>query len=667
MNRNAASKHRAAFVNAMRKNRRGSSAQGKKLARYSKMVAKYRRAGRNKTQAKRLAHKKVFGKNRRGSYEENRRRSRKRKGRKSYRANRRLGKNRKSSDAERAARSDIKAANQRLRDMVRAAHKAERDAKKIAASEKRKASAARRAAEKEARKHKRAASASKKGRKSAKRKFRRASVRDPISGRARKSYMYRDKKGRLRKIPTWVLAGEGGPKGALNQKGRDAIMKRRRAAAARLLKQGSAFVPNRSKRTTMNENKKGRRRKKMTKKQRRARSRRFMKLVSKYRKRGKSKRKAYSLARKKMGIGKKNKRRGKRRGKRRSRGKGGKSRRRGKGRRKARRNARGSYEENRRSRKRGKRRGKRRMRRNYRRNQFMSSLKNVLKTGALVAVGFIVHRSLTSLIDTYGFSMLTKPKEGEAQSPMQSTLSAWGKPIVGLAVGLAGIAVISKAVKNADTAKALGGGMVASWVQNFVVTALLALNQPAVAGALAGVGGGVGRYRRRNRRGMRGMGQAWTGIGPRYTPVGEYEQAAAGMGQYMQAAAGTGDYFTPSATGEYFLPPSQVKGVGFYEQAGPLAMQGRATGQIDDGIRPDADLDKVMTLSEAAAGVGMGEFYTGEQRNGDWYDTTVGTQSQWIPNGPLWAGELKVADTQGESDLPAGVLAGPGGNGVLSG
>ena len=43
------------------------------------------------------------------------------------------------------------------------------------------------------------------------------------------------------------------------------------------------------------------------------------------------------------------------------------------------------------------------------------------------------------------------------------------------------------------------------------------------------------------------------------------------------------------------------------------------------------------------------------------------TQSQWIPNGPLWAGSTPAEAHYTESELPAGILQGPGGNGVLSG
>ena len=76
-----------------------------------------------------------------------------------------------------------------------------------------------------------------------------------------------------------------------------------------------------------------------------------------------------------------------------------------------------------------------------------------------------------------------------------------------------------------------------------------------------------------------------------------------------------------------------------------------------------------MDLAESAAGYrgGVGEYFSAGRNNGGFSEQRVPTQSQWIPSGPLWAGTLGVQDTMVQSELPAGVLAGPGGNGILSG
>src|SRR4029077_3276916 len=87
-------------------------------------------------------------------------------------------------------------------------------------------------------------------------------------------------------------------------------------------------------------------------------------------------------------------------------------------------------------------------------------------------------------------------------------------------------------------------------------------------------------------------------IMPQYAPVGTFQQAAAGMGEY----------FAQSGMGEYFAGPGG-EGVGHDARAGPLRLQPTAShmGQlpIDDGIRPDANLDKILDLAERAAGGGQ--------------------------------------------------------------
>jgi hypothetical protein len=179
------------------------------------------------------------------------------------------------------------------------------------------------------------------------------------------------------------------------------------------------------------------------------------------------------------------------------------------------------------------------------------------------------------------------------------------------------------------------------------------------------------------------MARNATSLMPKYAPIGAFRQAAAGMGEYFKPASGMG---------EYFAGPG-VQGVGHYEKAGTLALAPSRSHMgnlpVDDGIRPDANLDHIMDLAESAAGLGqgfqqaaagtgqyqqaaagmrgMGEFFTATPSNGDFVDSTVPTQDQWIPNGPLWAGSTSAEAAYTESELPAGVLQGPGGNGVLSG
>jgi hypothetical protein len=176
-------------------------------------------------------------------------------------------------------------------------------------------------------------------------------------------------------------------------------------------------------------------------------------------------------------------------------------------------------------------------------------------------------------------------------------------------------------------------------------------------------------YALRGTSSSRGFGQYErhaTSILP-VSQVGQYQQAAVGQFQQaaadvLQAAAGEfssqyGQYFQAQNGDRRILRDVESQGVGSYEPAGQLAMQASAgTNQvIRDGLRPDGDLDAALDVAEAAAGLGEAHL------------DRVPRTSQWIPNGPLWAGERAVRDTQNTSEFSAGILQRPGGNGILSG
>ena len=289
-------------------------------------------------------------------------------------------------------------------------------------------------------------------------------------------------------------------------------------------------------------------------------------------------------------------------------------------------------------------------RKSYRKNNFMANLKQVLKTGAFVAGGFLSHKVITGLACTMVFDKMMP-----AASP---TMQTWKKPICGLAVLAIGIPVARSVVKK--NATEVTAGMAASFIQSAIVAALSSAGQEQWSQNLSG-------YSNSRAYGLRGgpTERNAASIMPRYDRLSGFQQAAAG---FQQAAAGTGEYFSANATGEYFAPNS-LEGVGSYEGAGQLAMQASAGVQdIDDGIRPDSDIDGIMDLAEAAAGLrGMGEFYSAVQASGGRVvEKRVGQKSEWVPNGPLWAGTDAVKDNQATSELSAGILQRQGGNGVLS-
>ena len=109
-------------------------------------------------------------------------------------------------------------------------------------------------------------------------------------------------------------------------------------------------------------------------------------------------------------------------------------------------------------------------------------------------------------------------------------------------------------------------------------------------------------------------------------PFGAFQQAAAGFGAYQQALAspfqqaaagfgeyygGTGEYVSSdnsliavSDFGEYVASGLQVQGYGDYEVMPGYSPSADGFGYVNDGLRPDANLDHEFDIIEAAAGLG---------------------------------------------------------------
>lgn len=684
--------HRAAFVSAMRKNKGGAKKSGSgDLRRRGKRLAAYKAAltkNKSRSSAARSALRKVPF-----SARERKRRTTFAGVKARYRRNRDTLAEQKKYEAgwEETFGKKAKPAKGKKKAGAKKARKTKGKGKQVAKARK---SKSRKAKTTKGRVHPPVGAAgARKGRRGAKgrRVYTRAKLYNPKTGRTEYSYMYRAAGGRLRRIPTSAIIGGGRGLKGFNPKLADKVRKARERAAARILKHGDVFTPNRGKKRRKTKGRRGKwnlkrynkaraagytkaeakkiayGQRKLSRKRRKGKRRKARAAAPKRRtKRRKSRRGGKRKSAKRVAAGKKaastRKRRasakkGKRKGKRRAKSRGRQRQRKNYASNRRRR----SYAPNRR-RGRKRRRGAGRMKR----NAFMANLLAVLKTGALVAVGFASHRVLTALACEYLFTPYVVAPEGKEPN---LTLKTWEKPICGAVIGVVGVGALSfmadKKVLSGETAMAIGGGMIASLVQYTVVSALTAADQTKAVSYLSGYSNSMAYSLRgnRRRRALRGIG-AMQSIMPRYAPVGQFQQAAAGMGEYFtgagtfeQAAAGVGEYYVPRGT----------QGVGAYEPAGPLAMQAAANGigQIDDGIRPDSNLDRVLDLAESAAG--LGEYITASPDNGGWMESTVPTQSQWIPQGPLWAGELRVRDSQATSELPAGVLATVGGNGVLSG
>lgn len=576
------------------------------------------------------------------------------------------------------------------------------------------------AAKKAARTRKRraAAAARTRGKSASVGRYTRLTVEDPRTGRKRRSYMYKTSKGKRRRIPAKALVRSGHTTPAEIRRGRT-------KAARRVKKEGTAFVANKA--SSARRKRAGRRAAAYMAAKRRGASvgaakkaairkvplkqgdtfkgttkvgtmrkgsrktvatpKRRTKLVANKRRR--SRKKTATPNRRRRTTTRRRKVAAKRRRATPTRRRRTSAKRRTSARRRK------ATPNRRRVTRRRKTAAKRRMspnrrRRTYRRNQgWMGKFRKAFQSGMWIAGGFLGHKIVTNLICDPIFDLF-KRNEGEVStSGFEMTLDQWKKPICGAGVLLIGIPLAGMTKRSTE----LGAGMVVSWLHSVISSLALASNQPEVIRAVGEVpmrSDWTGRqwpypssrayalHGRRRRRGVRGLGGRHTSsIMPRYAPVrsmqgtGQVYQAAAGQswqqaaaGQYQQAAAG--EYFgTQQGTGEYFAPQS-TQGIGAYEAAGQLAMPVDRS-VITDGIRPDTNLDDVMTTMESAAGFGgggVGSYFESSQGG---QMERVGTQSQWIPQGPMWAGEMKVNATQETSELSAGILNRPGGNGILSG
>lgn len=550
-------------------------------------------------------------------------------------------------------------------------------------------------------------------------RYKRVALQHPRTGKKTLSYMYRSG-GRLKKIPAWAIAGARSAKDFKSDafaKQRERTTKRRAAAARRIEKSGGAFTPNRRKKKTMKANRKrtkasrraaalkGIRRKKAKRSARSAKrpvgygrgrhgtrltrgkiyykgrkprvlkgkkarklpkarilltnrkTRRYADNPRKSTKRSRAAKKGWARRRAKGAARKTTRRRSKRRASRKL-----TPNRRRSTRKKSRKYAsnrkgrKATYAANRKRRKKS-RKGSRSRR--YTANAFLADLKKLGVVALFATTGFIAHKLLTRVIVDKLLAPALVPTAGLGAGEWKGTLLKWSPVLVGFIVGAAGVAAVG-AIAPARRNE-VGAGLVVSWVHTTILTLLGMSDSPKVKDAAKWIAGydtsstaaAIGRYRR--QAGLRGLGQDQTSILPRYAATGRrggLQQAVAGRG--------TGEYFQASGMGEYFA--SGVQGIGSYELAGPLVTQAAAgLGQrIDDGIRPDANLDQVLMLAEAQAGVG--EYYSANP-GGDLF--SVPQQDQWIPNNALWAGTKPAGDDQEASEVPAGILETPGGNGIF--
>ncbi|MFQ5550686.1 MAG: hypothetical protein ACE5FJ_05565, partial [Gemmatimonadales bacterium] len=248
---------------------------------------------------------------------------------------------------------------------------------------------------------------------------------------------------------------------------------------------------------------------------------------------------------------------------------------------------------------------------------------------------------------------------------------------VGAATAIAGILVVNRVMKNESDRKMVVGGIAASFVHSAIVAALDLVGQPKAATMLAGVEDGTAA----KISAMYGLG-AGTSIQPEYAPIGEYFKGAP-----------MGEYFASGVQGLGAVKPYEASaGVGnagyasnpdLYQAAAGMGAMEHQGNHID----PSTDLDRELTIAEAAAGVGAaGDSYqaaAGVRGTGEYFAsgvqglgaapptpvTTVPRSNTWIPgmsDPAIWAGVKSVDEPQSaHAMLTAGILQTDGGQGVF--
>lgn len=319
------------------------------------------------------------------------------------------------------------------------------------------------------------------------------------------------------------------------------------------------------------------------------------------------------------------------------------------------------------------RNGRRRM---FRKNGVMEPVLFVLKTGGLALTGFLAHKLVSNALATYGLSKIfgtpavaVATPSGTAVAPPTAGLGglsldpAYQKLIAGGIVAALGVFAASKLIKDSTTRNTVATGIAVSFTTT-LLSALATKFMPQYAGLLSGAEDGTAA----RLSAMYGMGG--TSIMPRYSAIG-----GRGMGEYFQSGvSGLGEYFQSgvSGLGEYFQSglgalPSYEANAGYGANpdlmeaaAGMGARETMSTNHVD----PHGDLDRELTIAEAAAGVGAYEAAAGFGAI-----STVPSSSTWIPgtsNGQLWAGTRSISSGQSATEMvPAGILQTDGGQGVF--
>jgi hypothetical protein len=309
----------------------------------------------------------------------------------------------------------------------------------------------------------------------------------------------------------------------------------------------------------------------------------------------------------------------------------------------------------------------------YRRNGILQNLTVAAKAGGLVVGGLVGHKVVQKVFSDFVLSKIfgapATAQEPVATPPATAGLEAL-EPYKGLIAGgiaaAAGILITTRVVKDTQTRNLIAAGMAASFLHTLLMTIVERVSPPAV-NYLSGYDDGTAA----RLSAMYGFGAS---IQPRYAAIN-------GMGEYFSESgvSGLGEYFSEggvSGLGEYFS-----EGLGQYGQNPDLYQAAAGYGQLSaptNHISPNGDLERELSIAEAAAGVGMmpmqaaagfGRVQPFEAQAGMGAIQSLPSADTWIPgmaDPQLWAGVRPISRPQSASAMvPAGILQTDGGQGIF--
>jgi len=321
----------------------------------------------------------------------------------------------------------------------------------------------------------------------------------------------------------------------------------------------------------------------------------------------------------------------------------------------------------------------------------------IAKTGSLALGGLVAHKLITNLLVNNVFSKIfgapavvvttpatvvpatttttatVAPATTTVVAPATSGLGlinldpSYQKIGASLLVAGLGVYASAKLIKDPTSRNTVMTGIAVSFAHT-LLGSMLAKFAPQYSSMLAGDDGTAARL-----SAMYGLG-AGTSLQPRYAsigrPMGEYFSSGVnGLGEYFSSGVnGLGEYFSSGVSGLGLPSYEAAAGYGanpdFAEAA---AGMGARELQNTNHVDPHGDLDRELTIAEAAAGVGALPPY--EAAAGFGSISTVPSSSTWIPgssDGQLWAGTRSISNPQSASEMvPAGILQTDGGQGVF--